>query len=54
MENASCEFTHDKIKELIQHQQEKYSWEFIFMRANIDAAKEADNIGISMGNVFSF
>jgi uncharacterized protein YegL len=54
MENASREFSYKKIKELIKHQQEKYGWEFIFMGANIDAAKEADNIGISIENAYSF
>ncbi len=54
MENASTEFTYPKIKELIKHQQEKYSWEFIFMGANIDAVKEADSIGISVDNAYNF
>jgi uncharacterized protein YegL len=54
MENASCEFTYEKVKELIKHQQEKYSWEFIFMGANIDAAKEAESIGIESDNAFNF
>jgi uncharacterized protein YegL len=54
MENASHEFTYQKVKELIKHQQEKYSWEFIFMGANIDAAQEADSLGISIENAFNF
>jgi hypothetical protein len=54
MENASREFTYKKIKELIIHQQEKYNWEFIFLGANIDASKEADSIGISKNNAYSF
>jgi uncharacterized protein YegL len=54
MENASCEFTYGKVKELIQHQQEKYNWEFIFMGANIDAAKEADSLGIDIENSYNF
>jgi uncharacterized protein YegL len=45
-ENASKEFTYKKVKELISHQQSKYSWEFIFLGANIDAVKEAGNLGI--------
>ena len=53
-ENASREFTYEKVKELIKHQEEKYSWEFIFMGANIDAEREADQIGIKMENAFSF
>jgi hypothetical protein len=54
MENASIEFTYEKIKQLIQHQQEKYNWEFIFMGANIDAAKEAEFIGIHKEDAFTF
>jgi len=54
MENASKEFTYKKVKELIKHQQEKYQWEFIFLGANIDASKEADNIGISTENAFNY
>ncbi len=54
LENASREFTHEKIKELIRHQQEKYNWEFIFLGANIDAAQEADSIGISKENAYDF
>jgi hypothetical protein len=54
MENASSEFNYEKIQQLIKHQQEKYSWEFIFMGANIDAVKEAESIGIQMDNAFNF
>ena len=54
MENASSEFTYGKVKELIKHQQEKYGWEFIFMGANIDVAKEADSLGINIENSFKF
>ncbi|WP_079505199.1 vWA domain-containing protein [Mesobacillus jeotgali] len=54
MENASREFTYGKVKELIQHQQEKYSWEFIFMGANIDVANEAESLGINLENSFKF
>lgn len=53
-ENASREFTYQKVKELIQHQQEKYQWEFIFLGANIDAEKEADSLGIALENAYSF
>ncbi|OEF96569.1 vWA domain-containing protein [Desulfuribacillus alkaliarsenatis] len=54
MENASREFTYKKVKELINHQQEKYSWEFIFMGANIDAAAEATNLGIQEDSAYGF
>jgi hypothetical protein len=54
LENASREFTYKKVKELIKHQQEKYSWGFIFLGANIDTAKEAASMGISMDNAYDF
>jgi uncharacterized protein YegL len=54
MENASFEFTHEKVKNLIQHQQEKYNWEFIFMGANIDVIAEAKNLGIKEEDAFRF
>ena len=47
MENASREFTHAKVKEMIQKRQEKDGWEFLFLAANIDAAQAAGSIGIS-------
>ena len=46
MENASQRYTYDKVKRLIEHQKEKYHWEFLFLGANIDAVKEAGRFGI--------
>jgi uncharacterized protein YegL len=54
MENASREFTYEKVKELITRQKEKYNWEFIFIGANLDVSKEADSIGISMNDAYNF
>ena len=45
-ENASKEFSANKINEMISHQKDKYSWEFIFIGANQDAALSAKAIGI--------
>ncbi len=46
MENASREYTYPRLKALIQRQKELYGWEFIFLGANIDAAREAARFGI--------
>lgn len=46
-ENASREFSYSKIKEMIEHQQEKYNWQFLFLGANIDAIGTANSLGIS-------
>ena len=47
MENASREYTYDKVKALISHEQEKYGWEFLFLGANIDAVSEGARFGIA-------
>ncbi len=46
MENASREFTPNKIKQMIEHQKEKYGWDFMFLGANIDAIATAAKFGI--------
>ncbi|MBB2482348.1 hypothetical protein H5P36_19435 [Bacillus sp. APMAM] len=46
LENASREYTTDKIKKMIQYQKEKFGWEFIFLGANIDAIATAARFGI--------
>ena len=47
MENASHTYTYEKLKAMIEHQKEQYGWEFLFLGANIDAAKEAARFGIT-------
>ena len=47
MENASREYTYDRVRRMIEHEKETYGWEFLFLGANIDAAKEAARFGIT-------
>lgn len=47
MENASRRYSYDKVKAMIQHEKETYGWEFLFLGANIDAAREAARFGIA-------
>lgn len=54
-ENASKEFKDPKIiKEMIKHQTDIYSWEFVFMGADIDASEVASSINISCNNSLKF
>ena len=46
MENASLAYSYDRVNAMIRRQQEKYGWEFLFLGANIDAAREAGRFGI--------
>ena len=47
LENASREFDYDTIKSMVEHQKSKYSWEFIFLGANIDAVDVANRFGVA-------
>lgn len=45
-ENSSKRYTYQKVKSMIERQQKRYGWEFIFLGANIDAIAEAKRFGI--------
>ena len=46
MENASRSFDSATVKRMIEHEKEKYGWEFLFLAANIDAVETASRVGI--------
>ena len=48
-ENSSRKYSAEQIKEWIEHQKEKYGWEFVFFGANMDAVMEASKLGIPAG-----
>lgn len=54
MENSSREFSAKKIKQMVEHQKTKYSWEFVFLGANIDAVKTAEDMGIGQDRASNF
>lgn len=54
MENASREFKKDTIREMIQHQEGKYSWEVVFLGANFDAFHEGVDMGFAAGKSFTY
>lgn len=45
-ENASREYSVEKVRAMIEHAQSQYGWEFVFLSANIDAVKTAGRLGI--------
>ena len=47
LENASREYSYDRVKKMVERQKEKYGWEFLFLAANIDAVETAARIGIN-------
>jgi hypothetical protein len=53
-ENASKEFSGKQIADMIQHQKEKYDWEFVFLGANIDVDKVAGGLNIEPEDRITF
>ena len=45
-ENASRRYSYETVQRMIERQKTKYGWEFLFLGANIDAAREAARFGI--------
>ena len=54
MENASREYTYDRLKTMIERQKEKYGWEFLFLGANIDAISTARRFGIDEDHAVNY
>ncbi len=46
MENASRRFSTGEIRRMVEHEESKYGWQFVFLGANIDAFAAAGAIGI--------
>lgn len=54
MENASREYSYEKVRRMIEHQKSKYGWEFIFLGANIDAVDTAERFGIGQDRAVNY
>ena len=54
LENASHRYSSSQVKQMIQHEKEKYGWEFLFIAANIDAVETAAGIGIERNRAVNY
>ncbi len=54
MENASKDYSRERVRAMVEHQQQKYGWEFQFLAANQDAFAEAGSLGIASQDAASF
>lgn len=54
LENASREYSYDRVKRMVERQKEKYGWEFLFLGANIDAIETAGKFGISADSAANY
>jgi hypothetical protein len=54
MENSSREYTRGQIHEIIRRQREEYSWQILFIGANMDAVQVAASYGIPAPQAMTF
>ena len=54
MENASCRYNNEKVKQMIERQKATYGWEFLFLGANIDAVETASHFGIGADRAVNY
>ena len=47
-ENSSVEYSFDKVKEMIKHQEDKYNWSFVYMGSDLTDATDANSLGFSV------
>ena len=53
-ENASVEWTHSRIKALIEQQTRDYQWEFLYLGADQDAIEEGSKMGFAAQKSMSY
>ncbi|HQY98673.1 MAG TPA: VWA domain-containing protein [Propionicimonas sp.] len=54
MENASKEFTHAMVNDLITRQERDYNWQFLYMGADQDAVEVGASIGVRADRSLSY
>lgn len=54
LENASKEFTQDKVREMIKHQEEVYGWAFTYIGANQDAYAVGGSVGVAASSSLNY
>ncbi|HTM86395.1 MAG TPA: VWA domain-containing protein [Mycobacterium sp.] len=54
MENASKEWTKDAVQQLVSQQENAYSWDFVFLGANMDAVDVGTDLGFAPGKSLTY
>lgn len=54
MENASHYYSADEVRKMVEKEQTKYGWEFLFIGANIDAVETAGRYGIAANRAANY
>lgn len=54
LENASLEYTAERVRVMLEHQRDVYKWEFVFLSSDLNSFAQADAMGIPMANAMAF
>ena len=54
LENASCRYSSDEVKQMVETKKSKHGWEFLFLGANIDAVETARHFGIGADRAVNY
>lgn len=54
IENASREYSQQRIAEMVTHQKERYNWDFMFLGSNQDAILTASRYGITRDSALTY
>lgn len=46
LENASKDYTRDRVTEMVEHQRDKYNWEFLFLAAGLGAVQSSQMVNM--------
>lgn len=53
-ENSSQVFTKEQIREKIRHQEQVYTWQFVYLGANVDAFDEGGDLGFQAAHIAGY
>lgn len=54
LENASTDFTRERVEAMIKHQEEVYKWQIVFLAANQSATMSAQSMGINLNSAMTY
>ncbi len=54
MENASHKYDYSAVKKMVEKEEQKYGWEFLFLGANMDAIAVAGRFGIRSNRAINY
>jgi hypothetical protein len=54
LENASTDYTWPRVREMVEHQQNVYGWNVVYLGANQDAIKVGGKLGVRAGSSITY